>query len=115
LQTWGIPTHTAPVVCLEGDKATRQVDHIRLAGDQIVSCDAVFFNIGTTPASTFHEQLGCRVEEDTQLVWVDENQQTSVPGVFAAGDLTPYSQLAVVAAAQGAMAAIHMHKALNGD
>jgi thioredoxin reductase len=43
---------------------------------------------------------------------VDEEQQTSVPGVYAAGDLTPRSQLAVVAASEGAMAAIHVHKSL---
>jgi thioredoxin reductase len=56
--------------------------------------------------------LGCRIDEECGLVWVDEDQQTSVPGVYAAGDLTPKSQLAVVAAAEGAMAAIHIHKSL---
>jgi thioredoxin reductase len=35
-----------------------------------------------------------------------------VRGVYAAGDLTPRSQLAVVAAAEGAMAAVHIHKSL---
>jgi thioredoxin reductase len=32
--------------------------------------------------------------------------------VYAAGDITPNSQLAVVAAAEGAMAAIHIHRSL---
>jgi thioredoxin reductase len=45
-------------------------------------------------------------------VWVDETQQTSVSGVYAAGDITPQSQLAIVAAAEGAMAAIHIHRSL---
>ena len=45
-------------------------------------------------------------------MWVDKRQQTSVEGVYAAGDITPYSQLAVVAAAEGAMAAIHIHESL---
>ncbi len=54
--------------------------------------------------------LGCTL--DDELVWVDETQQTSVAGVFAAGDLTPKSQLAVVAAAEGALAAIHIHQSL---
>jgi len=35
--------------------------------------------------------------------------------VYAAGDITPNSQLAVVAAAEGAMAAIHIHRSLNAD
>jgi thioredoxin reductase len=46
------------------------------------------------------------------LVWVDRNQQTSVEGVYAAGDVTPNSQLAIVAAAEGAMAAIQIHQSL---
>jgi thioredoxin reductase len=55
------------------------------------------------------------MDEECGLVWVDESQQTSVRGVFAAGDLTPQSQLAVVAAAEGAMAAIHIHKELTPE
>jgi thioredoxin reductase len=59
--------------------------------------------------------LGCRLDPECGLVWVDDEQQTSVPGVYAAGDLTPKSQLAVVAAAEGAMAAIHVHKSLTPE
>jgi thioredoxin reductase len=46
------------------------------------------------------------------LIWVDQTQQTSVAGVYAAGDITPNSQLAIVAAAEGPMAAIHIHQSL---
>lgn len=56
--------------------------------------------------------VGCRLDEECGLLWVDETQQTSVRGVYAAGDITPHSQLAVVAAAEGAMAAIHIHQSL---
>jgi thioredoxin reductase len=59
-----------------------------------------------------HEKLGCRLDEECGLVWVDDEQQTSVKGVYAAGDITPHSQLAIVAAAEGAMAAIQIHKSL---
>jgi len=45
-------------------------------------------------------------------LWVDETQQTSIKGVYAAGDITPHSQLAIVAAAEGAMAAIHIQRSL---
>jgi len=53
------------------------------------------------------------LDVDSGLVWVDETRQTSVEGVYAAGDMTPFSQLAVVAAAEGAMAAIHIHRSLS--
>lgn len=38
-------------------------------------------------------------------VWIDNNQQTSIRGIFAAGDLTPGCQDALAAAAEGAKAA----------
>jgi thioredoxin reductase len=52
------------------------------------------------------------VDPESGLVWVDRTRQTSVENVYAAGDITPNSQLAVVAAAEGAMAAIHIHRSL---
>jgi thioredoxin reductase len=56
--------------------------------------------------------LGCKLDDKCALIWVDQTQQTSVAGVYAAGDITPNSQLAIVAAAEGAMAAIHIHQSL---
>lgn len=38
-------------------------------------------------------------------IWIDGNYQTSIPGIFAAGDLTPGCQDALAAAAEGAKAA----------
>jgi thioredoxin reductase len=100
------------VVALEGDEETGRLRRARLDDGGAHECDALFFNLGTEPVSDLHEMLGCRLDPECGLVWVDAEQQTSVPGVYAAGDLTPKSQLAVVAAAEGAMAAIHVHKSL---
>ena len=104
---------TEAVVGLEGDTSTRQLHRVLFADGDPLECDALFFNLGTEPASDFHEKLGCRLDDESRLVWVDQTRQTSVEGVYAAGDITPQSQLAVVAAAEGAMAAIHIHKSLN--
>lgn len=112
LAEFNIPVTDQRIEKLEGDAETKQITHVRFAGGDTLACDALFFNLGTEPAATLHEMLGCRMDEECGLVWVDEDQQTSVAGVYAAGDLTPKSQLAVVAAAEGAMAAIHLHKSL---
>ena len=112
LAGFNIPVIRRGVVKLEGDMEAKRIERALLDDGGAVECDALFFNLGTEPASGFHESLGCRLEDDGGLVWVDEDQQTSVPGVYAAGDLTPRSQLAVVAAAEGAIAAIHIHKSL---
>ncbi len=112
LEGFGIPVLDRRVVALEGDAGRGRLERARLDDGGALECDALFFNLGTEPASQLHAMLGCRLDPECGLVWVDEEQQTSVPGVYAAGDLTPRSQLAVVAASEGAMAAIHVHKSL---
>jgi len=110
LDEFDIPIRDEKISSLEGDLKSGQLNRVCFVQGQDHECDALFFNLGTQPANDLHEQLGCRLEND--LVWVDRTQQTSVSGVYAAGDITPNSQLAVVAAAEGAMAAIHMHQSL---
>jgi thioredoxin reductase len=112
LDDLGIPIRTDAVVALEGDKHTKQLQRVMFSDGEPLECDALFFNLGTELATNFHETLGCRLDPECDLLWVDDTQQTSVKGVYAAGDVTPHSQLAVVAAAEGAMAAIHIHRSL---
>jgi thioredoxin reductase len=112
LAQFSIPITEKAVAKLEGNTETHQLERVRFDDGRALECDALFFNLGTVPASDLHEMLDCKLDEECGLVWVDDEQQTSVPGVYAAGDLTPRSQLAIVAAAEGAMAAIHIHKSL---
>lgn len=107
-----IALRTEAVVGLEGDTATRQLQRVLFAEAESLECDALFFSLGTEPATDFHETLGCRIDEESGLIWVDQKRQTSIDGVYAAGDITPNSQLAVVAAAEGALAAIQIHRSL---
>ena len=97
---------------LEGDVEARRLKRICFDDGSTLDCDALFFHLGTRPASDLHTMLGCKLDEECGLIHVDEEQQTSVHGVYAAGDITPRSQLAVVAAAEGALAAIHIHQSL---
>jgi thioredoxin reductase len=112
LARFNIPITNRRVARLQGDFEKRQLQRVIFDDGEALECDALFFNFGTEPASDLHRFLGCKLDEECGLVWIDEEQQTSVEGVYAAGDLTPKSQLAVVAAAEGAMAAIHIHKSL---
>ena len=107
-----VAVRTEAVVALEGNKEARQLQRVIFSEGEPLECDALFFNLGTELATNFHETIGCRLDDECGLLWVDKTQQTSVDGVYAAGDVTPHSQLAVVAAAEGAMAAIHIHRSL---
>jgi thioredoxin reductase len=115
LARFKIPITNQSIASLEGDKETNMLRRVCFDDGRTLECDALFFNLGVEPAADLHHMLGCKLDEECGLVWVDDAQQTSVRGVYAAGDLTPRSQLAVVAAAEGAMAAIHLHKSLIPD
>ncbi len=73
-------------------------------------CDAVFYSIGHKPQSNLLETLGCEISYEG--VVIDRKQQTTVPGIYAAGDIAPLEELVVVAAAMGAVAASNIHQDL---
>lgn len=77
-----------------------------------VAVQRLFFNIKVERSCTFAEDLGCEVEPEKPDVVVDEHGQTSVEGVWAIGDLAEGAQLAITAAADGAIAAIAINKSL---
>jgi len=112
LAAFDIDVRSQSIKALEGDLKSKQLQRVLFSDGDALDCDALFFNLGTEPASNLHEMLGCKLDEKSSLIWVDETHKTSVEGVYAAGDITPHSQLAVVAAAEGAMAAIHIHDSL---
>ena len=112
LAAFDIGVRDQTIKALDGDLEARQLQRIVFNEGDALECDALFFNLGTEPASNLHEMLGCEIDKTCGLIWVDQTRQTSVEGVYAAGDITPNSQLAVVAAAEGAMAAIHIHDSL---
>lgn len=83
-----------------GGKAT-----VKLAkGDKVseVVCDKVLMSIGRKPNTDGIglAELGVNLDEKGCLV-VDENYQTSVPGVYAIGDLIPGPMLAHKASEEG--------------
>lgn len=114
LKRFNITAREDKVRGLAGDRAQGHLQQVQFYNGEPLFCSALFFTLGSEPASDLHQQLGCR-EDENGLVRVDQTQHTSIEGVYAAGDLTPHSQLAVVAAAEGAMAAIHIHKSLLPD
>jgi thioredoxin reductase len=115
LEKLDVAIRTDAVVALEGNESTGQLERVLFSEGEPLECDALFFNLGAELATDFHETLGCRLDDESGLVWIDKTQQTSINGVYAAGDMTPRSQLAIVAAAEGAMAAIQIHRSLTPE
>lgn len=85
-----------------------------LADGSCIRLDALFFYLGSEPRCALAEQVGCEFDEDGYVV-VDRGQETSCPGVHAAGDLTGHPHLASIAAAEGVRAALAIHRSLLPD
>lgn len=77
-----------------------------LDNGEVIECDGVFVSIGRKPETEF--LAGAVALDDSGYIIADESTMTSIPGVFAAGDVRtkPLRQI-VTATADGAVAA-HM-------
>jgi NADPH-dependent 2,4-dienoyl-CoA reductase/sulfur reductase-like enzyme len=78
---------------LEGAVVARLGSDRRLLihSERSIACDVLAVGWGFTPQLELHLQLGCstRMDVDSSLVVdVDDNQQTSIEGVWAAGEST---------------------------
>ncbi len=96
------------IVALDGSPLSACV----LDTGERVPVQRLFFNIKVERTCALAESLGCRVVDDAPNVVVDEHRQTTVEGVWAVGDITEGAQLAICAAADGAIAAIAINKSL---
>jgi thioredoxin reductase len=78
---------------------------VELGDGSVLPASLVMFSVAHSPRTELAEVLGCRID-DEGYVEVDEHGESSVPGVYAAGDLTPGLQLSLVAAASGVVAGV---------
>src|SRR5206468_9540470 len=103
LETLNIPVLTDRVRRLCERRG--RVHCLELENGMQLDADKIFIAIGQYPADDLGAQLGCRRDAGGHIV-VDESHHTSVPNVYAAGDIVPGPQLAITAAAGGAIASL---------
>ncbi|MBU2253324.1 MAG: NAD(P)-dependent oxidoreductase [Gammaproteobacteria bacterium] len=82
-----------------------------------LAADAIFSAIGQAfDGQALSDPLANELKREGERIWVDAQQQTSVPGIYAGGDCTALGQdLTVQAVQHGKLAAeaIHSHLMLN--
>lgn len=100
-----------PIAALEGGDA---LERIRFDDGSAVVCQGMYLHPPQHVRGELLGQLGCRLC-DNGLVEVGTDWQTSVPGVFAAGDMSSTLQQVVTAAASGTAAAIALNRGLIAD
>lgn len=87
------------------DCADGYIRNVLTADGHELDADAVFSIQGATPETTLARQLGVELAESGWIA-VDTEQKTSVPGVYAAGDVTAlHSHQVTTAVHEGAQAA----------
>ncbi|RAK67924.1 NAD(P)/FAD-dependent oxidoreductase [Hymenobacter edaphi] len=114
LKRHGIAIYEQPIRELVG-RRNHQLHHIEFKDASTLPSAALFIHSSQKQRSDLATQLGCRLLQRSGAVWVDKRIQTSVAGVYAAGDTTPAAQQAIIAAAEGAQAGISCNEQLTRE
>lgn len=93
---------------LRGDTELRE---IRFANGDVFACDALFFSAECRQKSALPEMLGCQFDDAGSVVCA-AHAATGIPGLYVAGNVRGGVHLAIMAAAEGAEAAIAINDAL---
>lgn len=112
LATLGIELIEDEAAALKGSRGDLKA--LVLGSGRELPVSLVFFSIAHHPRTDLAVSLGCQLDDEGYVV-VDHSGRTSVPDVFAAGDLTPGLQLVQVAAASGAVAGVTAGMSFHGE
>ena len=84
---------------------SKYLEKVRLDTKRVLTLDGVFVEIGSIPSIDLAKNLNLKVDDKGEII-INEKSETSIPGVYAAGDITsrPFKQI-VISTSDGAIAA----------
>jgi thioredoxin reductase len=109
LKEHNIPLRSEPIQSLEGSDG--KLTKIVFASGPELARAGLFFSTGCHQASDLSKRLGCKRGPKGGVVTDPDTEETSVPGVYVAGDVSRDVLLVAVAIAEGAQAAVAINKA----
>ncbi len=112
LRSHHIPLYDAPIRAIVSNEG--MVNRVELEDGTEIPCEGIFFKPELVPGTNLPQTLGCRLT-DMGVIEVDEFGKSSVPGVYAAGDVSSFMHQAIAAAASGAKAAAAINGELNQE
>jgi thioredoxin reductase len=112
LHEYGIRVIDDDVTTIVGPRGSMR--SLRLASGEEIPAGSAFFSLATHPRTDLATMLGCALADDG-TIRVDEHGETSVAGVYAAGDVTAGINLVQVAAGGGAVAGVSAAMSLRGE
>lgn len=111
LASHNIPICEEPMDRLEGDPEGDGLEAIRLQSGRVLERRGLFYSFEGCRPTPLVERLGLDLGYKGS-VETDELEKTAIPGLFVAGDASRRVKFAVVAAAEGAMAAFAINTEL---
>jgi thioredoxin reductase len=112
LKRHGIEVYENKILRLEGTLG--KLERIVFADGSNLPRTALFFSTGNVQRSELPQSIGCTLTPKG-AVRAGRDQRSSCPGVFVAGDAAEDSHYVMVAAAEGAKAAMHINAELNDE
>jgi thioredoxin reductase len=112
LERNNIKIYTEKIKTLNG--ADGMLKEIVFTNGGSVPAEVLFFSAPQYQRSVLAEKLGCKVSSKGFILF-DKKQSTNIKGLFVAGDAAHDMKFAIVAAAEGAKAAIAINKELQEE
>ena len=112
LQKRGVLIEPAPVRALHGGGV--ELTSIEFIDGRTSRIDALYLGPRTRLNSEVAHQLGCEIDDGSSgaIVRTDPQKMTTVPGVYAAGDITRSAHNVTWASADGVTAGVALHRSL---
>jgi thioredoxin reductase len=109
LTRYSISVREDRIARLEGRDGV--LEHIVFANGDLLARRGMFFSTGQKQASDLPKMLGCEFTEHG-CVDTGDYETTNIPGLYVAGDASRLVQFVIVAASEGAQAAVAINKEL---
>lgn len=112
LDARGVTIERTPVAEVLGEAPG--IEAVRLVDGRVVPIDALFVTPKSEMVSDLAVQLGCAIDDGPlgPVIRVGDWKETTVPGVFAAGDASNVMTNATFASAAGVAAGVGAHRSL---
>jgi thioredoxin reductase len=109
LKEYNIPLRSEPIQSLQG--ADGELTSILFENGTALARSGLFFSTGCHQASDLSKRLGCKRNDKGGVVIDPDTEESSVPGIYVAGDVSRDVLLVAVAIGEGAQAAVAINKA----
>lgn len=110
LKRHGIAVRTERIRALQAESG--HLKRIAFESGEDIECAALFFSTGCHQSSQLSEGLGCQRDEKGGVIVDPETEESSIPGVYVAGDVSRDVLLVGIAIGEGAKAGVAINKSL---